>query len=74
YVFRVARVANKLQIKQAIENFYNVQVESVNTTVIPGKAKVRYTKKGIAKGVKPAYKKAFVTLKEGSSINIYEGI
>jgi large subunit ribosomal protein L23 len=74
YVFKVARDANKLEIKKAVERYYNVQVSGVSTAVIPGKSKVRYTKKGLAKGMKSAYKKAFVTLKEGENLNFYESI
>ena len=71
YAFKVDREANKLQIKKAIEVTYNVKVEDVNTAVIPGKMKVRQTKKGVARGMKAAYKKAYVTLKEGETIDLY---
>ena len=71
YAFKVDRDANKLQIKKAIEVTYNVKVEDVNTAVIPGKMKVRQTKKGVARGMKAAYKKAYVTLKEGETIDLY---
>jgi large subunit ribosomal protein L23 len=71
YAFKVDRDANKLQIKKAIEVTYNVKVEDVNTAVIPGKLKIRQTKKGVARGLKAAYKKAYVTLKEGETIDLY---
>lgn len=71
YTFRVDKDANKLQIKKAVEAMYGVKVEDVNTMVIPGKLKTRYTKKGIAKGMKPAFKKAVVSLKEGQTIDFY---
>ncbi|HRN95060.1 MAG: 50S ribosomal protein L23 [Chitinophagales bacterium] len=74
YVFKVARGANKLEIQKAVEQYYNVQVSGVNTAVIPGKSKSRYTKKGLAKGMKAAYKKAFVTLKEGQVIDFYGNV
>ncbi|MCS6935158.1 MAG: 50S ribosomal protein L23 [Chitinophagales bacterium] len=74
YVFRVSRDANKIEIKKAVEATYNVNVEAVNTTVNPGKAKVRYTKRGIAAGVKSAYKKAYVTLQKGESIDFYGSV
>lgn len=74
YTFKVAKDSNKLEIKKAIEQYYNVQVESVSTTVIPGKLKTRYTKKGMAKGIKPSYKKAYVTLKDGESIDFYGNV
>src|SRR5277367_2970925 len=74
YAFRVNRKANKLDIKKAIEEFYGVTVVDVNTVVVPGKNKTRFTKAGFIKGVKPAYKKAYVTVAEGSSIDLYANI
>ena len=71
YAFRVERDANRLQIKKAIETTYNVKVEDVNTAMMPGKLKVRQTKQGVARGMKSAYKKAYVTLKEGQEIDFY---
>ncbi|MBY0349099.1 MAG: 50S ribosomal protein L23, partial [Hydrotalea flava] len=52
YTFKVVRAANKLQIKQAIESFYGITVVDVNTVVVPGKNKTRYTKAGFIKGKK----------------------
>ena len=46
YAFKVDRRANKLEIKKAIEQFYGVNVVDVNTAVVPGKNKTRYTKAG----------------------------
>ncbi len=74
YAFRVARKANKLEIKKAIETFYGVNVVDVNTAVVPGKNKTRYTKKGFVQGQKPAYKKALVTVAEGETIDLYANI
>ena len=71
YAFKVNRRANKLEIKKAIEGFYGVTVIDVNTAVIPGKSKTRFTKAGYIKGQKPAYKKALVTVSEGESIDLY---
>ena len=71
YTFRVEKDANKLQIKKAIEALYNVTVEHVNTSIIPGKIKVKYTKKKIARGMKPGFKKAVVSVKEGQTIDFY---
>lgn len=71
YAFVVSRKANKLEIKKAVEQFYSVQVTNVNTTVMPGKAKSRNTKAGVVSGRKPAKKKAFVTVAEGETIDIY---
>ncbi|MBP6731431.1 MAG: 50S ribosomal protein L23 [Chitinophagales bacterium] len=74
YAFRVAKTANKLEIKKAVEAAYSVQVENVNTQVNVGKMKVRHTKKGIASGMKPSFKKAHVTLKKGEIINFYGNV
>jgi len=74
YAFRVAKNANKLEIKKAVEAAYSVQVENVNTQVNVGKKKVRQTKKGIAIGMKPSFKKAYVTLKKGESIDFYGNV
>ncbi len=74
YAFKVARKSNKLEIKKAIEEFYGVSVVNVNTAVVPGKNKTRYTKKGFVKGQKPAYKKAMVTVAEGETIDLYSNI
>jgi large subunit ribosomal protein L23 len=74
YAFKVDRKANKLEIKKAIEEFYGVSVVDVNTAVVPGKNKTRYTKKGFTKGQKPAYKKAMVTVAEGENIDLYSNI
>ena len=71
YTFVVDRKANKLEIKKAIEQFYGVQVEAVNTTVVPSKLKSKYTKAGYIVGRKPAKKKAIVTVAEGDTIDIY---
>ncbi|HRO43705.1 MAG TPA: 50S ribosomal protein L23 [Flavipsychrobacter sp.] len=71
YTFQVDKNANKLEIKKAVEEFYGVKVADVNTVVVPGKNKTRYTKAGFLKGVKPAYKKATVTLAEGDSIDLF---
>ena len=74
FAFKVDRKANKLEIKKAVEEFYGVSVIDVNTSVVPGKNKTRYTKAGFVKGQKPAYKKAMVTVAEGETIDLYGGI
>ena len=71
YTFVVDRKANKLEIKKAVEQFYGVQVDNVNTAVMPSKLKSKYTKAGYIVGRKPAKKKAVVTVAEGESIDIY---
>jgi large subunit ribosomal protein L23 len=74
YAFRVARKANKLEIKKAVEEFYGVNVVNVNTSVVPGKNKTRFTKAGYVSGRKPAYKKALITVADGESIDLYAAI
>src|ERR1700750_830937 len=74
YAFRVNRKANKLEIKKAVETFYGVNVIDVNTSVVPGKNKPRQTKAGLVQGMKPAYKKALVTVAEGETIDLYANI
>src|SRR4051812_15361726 len=71
YTFVVDSKANKLEIKKAVEQFYGVQVENVNTSVMPSKAKSKYTKAGFITGRKPAKKKALVTVVEGETIDLY---
>lgn len=74
YAFRVAPNANKVEIKNAIEQMYNVNVESVNTMNYSGKRKSRYTKAGMVNGKTSAFKKAIVTLKEGQIIDFFSNI
>ena len=74
YAFKVARKANKLEIKKAVQDFYGVNVIDVNTTVVPGKNKTRFTKAGFISGVKPGYKKAIVTVAEGETIDLYANV
>ncbi len=74
YGFRVNPDANKLQIKQAVEEMYNVTVTDVNTANYDGKKKSRYTKSGLLTGKTSAFKKAIVTLKEGDTIDFYSNI
>ncbi len=74
YGFIVSPDANKVEIQKEVEATYNVTVESVNTMRYEGKRSQRYTKAGLVKGHKSAYKKAVVTLKEGEEIDIYSNI
>ena len=71
YTFVVDKRANKLEVKQAVEEFYGVKVTEVNTIVVTGKNKSRFTKAGLLKGVKSSYKKAIVTLVEGDTIDLF---
>jgi len=74
YAFRVDRKANKLEVKKAVQEFYGVTVIEVNTVVVPGKAKSKFTKAGFISGRKPAYKKAYVKVAEGETIDLYSNI
>ena len=74
YGFIVKRDVNKLQIKVAIEEMYNVTVTSVNTIRYAGKTKSRNTKAGVITGKTNAFKKAIVTLAEGNKIDFFSNI
>jgi len=74
YGFVVRPEANKLEIKNEIETLYNVTVINVNTMRYAGKRQSRYTRAGLIKGQKNAFKKAIVTLKEGDTIDFYSNI
>lgn len=74
YGFIVRPEANKIEIKKEIEGLYNVTVVDVNTMRYAGKRSSRYTRAGLIKGQKNAFKKAIVTLKEGEAIDFYSNI
>jgi large subunit ribosomal protein L23 len=74
YGFIVDTDANKVEIKNAVEKQYGVNVERVNTMVVMGKKKTRYTKAGVLAGRKPSYKKAIVTLAAGEVIDFYSNV
>ena len=70
YAFRVDSKANKSQIRQAVEEIFSVKVESVRTVKVPRKPK----RQGLYQGRRAGWKKAYVTLKAGDSIEITENI
>ena len=74
YGFLVHKKANKLQIKKAVEEMYNVTVTSVNTMIYGGKRKSRYTKSGVVTGKTSSTKRAVVTIAEGETIDFYSNI
>ena len=74
YTFVVNKRANKLEIKDAVEQMYNVAVENVNTVVMPGKSKSRGTRTGFIQGRQPSFKKAIVKLADGEYIDFYGDI
>jgi large subunit ribosomal protein L23 len=69
YTFRVHPHAHKTQVRQAVEELFDVKVTSVNIVQMPAKPKRR----GMIKGTKPGWKKAIVELKAGDKIEIFEG-
>ncbi len=74
YGFIVAKDANKVEIKKAVEKMYSVTVASVNTMNAAGKVRNRNTKSGNISGMKGQVKKAVVTLKKGETIDFYSSI
>lgn len=70
YCFRVAKDANKIEIKNAIEEIFKVTVVNVNTINVHGKMK----RMGRTQGKTASWKKAVVTLREGDSIEVFEGL
>jgi large subunit ribosomal protein L23 len=69
YTFRVHSNAHKTQIRQAVEELFDVKVVRVNVIKMQPKPKRR----GMTKGVRPGWKKAIVELKAGDKIEIFEG-
>ena len=69
YCFRIHPDAHKTQVRQAVEAQFEVEVESVNIVAMPSKPKRR----GASRGRRPGWKKAIVKLREGHSIEIFQG-
>ena len=74
FAFVVEKSANKIDIKKAVEETYDVTVESVRTMVCIGKKRTRGTKSGFISGRTKTYKKALVSLSEGDTIDFYSNI
>lgn len=74
FTFVVNKKANKVEIRKAVEEQFNVSVESVNTINMPAKAKNRNTRSGVLKGFVSGYKKAIITLSEGDTIDFFGDI
>lgn len=74
YTFKVDQRANKLQIREAIEKMFGVNIVAVNTQRYVGKLKSRNTKAGMVSGRAATYKKAIITLKDGEVIDFYNTI
>jgi large subunit ribosomal protein L23 len=69
YSFRVHQDAHKTQVRQAVEQLFEVKVAAVRIVKVQPKPKRR----GVTKGVRPGWKKAIVELREGNTIEIFEG-
>ena len=69
YTFKVHQDAHKTQVRQAVEELFEVKVVGVNIVKMPAKPKRR----GLIKGTRPGWKKAIVELKPGDKIEIFEG-
>ncbi len=69
YTFKVHKNAHKTQVRQAVEELFDVKVENVNILKVQAKPKRR----GLTKGTRPGWKKAIVQLREGQKIEIFEG-
>jgi large subunit ribosomal protein L23 len=69
YGFEVAVGASKTEVKQAVESLFKVKVVDVKTSIVRGKRR----RIGRSEGMRPNWKKAIVTLKEGDAISIFEG-
>lgn len=70
YVFEVARDANKIEIRRAVEEIFKVKVRAVNTIHVPGKQR----RMGKSTGFTSSWKKAIVTLQPGERIELFQGI
>lgn len=73
YAFEVARDANKIDIKRAVEQKFDVVVKDVRTMWVKGKAKRLNTRRGLTQGRRRSWKRAIVVLREGDSIELFEG-
>jgi len=69
YTFKVHEDAHKTQVRQAVEELFDVKVQSVNIVKVQSKPK----KRGLTRGRRPGWKKAIVQLREGDAIEIFEG-
>ncbi len=69
YTFKVHPDAHKTQIRQAVEELFEVRVESVNVSTVQSKPKRR----GVFRGRRPGWKKAVVQLREGDTIEVFQG-
>jgi large subunit ribosomal protein L23 len=69
YTFKVHPTAHKTQIRQAVEQLFDVHVQSVRILKVQPKPKRR----GLSRGIRPGWKKAIVQVREGETIEIFQG-
>lgn len=74
YTFQVDKRANKQEIKDAVEDLFDVKVKKVHTLILPGKRKIRNTRNGLQRARIPSFKKAIVTLHSGEEIDFFGDI
>ena len=75
YTFKVAKEANKVEIRKAVEEIFDVKVEKVHTISVKGKEKTQNTKQGRTVGKTSDYKKAIVTLtKDSKTIAFFDSL
>ena len=72
YAFEVARNANKIEIRKAVEKNFEVKVSSIRTMLMPGKMRQQMTRAGRFHGRRPEWKKAIITLAEGHKLELFE--
>jgi large subunit ribosomal protein L23 len=70
YAFRVHQDAHKTQVRQAVEELFDVKVERVNISIVRPKPKRR----GVHRGTRPGWKKAIVQLRQGDTIELFGGV
>ena len=74
YTFAVSPEANKVQIKNLVEELFGVKVERVNTAVMRPKRKQRWTKSGLLRGKTEKWKKAYVKIADGEKIDFFSNL
>jgi large subunit ribosomal protein L23 len=72
YAFEVARDANKIEIRKAVEKNFDVKVATIRTMLMPGKMRQQMTRAGRFYGRRPQWKKAIITLAEGDKLELFE--
>lgn len=73
YAFKVKSEANKIDVKKAVQSRFDVTVEKVRMVNVKGKSKQMNTRRGITRGKRSDWKKAIITVREGDSINFFDG-